>query len=153
MDCIKHLIKCRCVISQFKTQPNPPNHQFVVFSVFDENDVLVQKFVQCNNCGVVHRVIDVCKSEIVEREFLSSSVSIDEIKMGIPEQLLAVLETNQVDLATYEHVRWILENQKWGEIVILSSEMIDGTKQGKFLRMFGERLFKIESFTRDEIIK
>lgn len=150
---IKHLVKCRCVLPQFKGQPDPPDHQFVVFSVLDDQDALIPKFAQCNNCGIIHKVTDVCKSEIMPgREQMSSIMSLEDIKSGISEQLVALLETNDVDRATWEQVRWIVDNQRWGDTVIIASEFADGLRQGKFVRIIGEKLFKIDTFVREEFI-
>jgi hypothetical protein len=60
---VKHLVRCRCILPQFKDKPNPPAHQFAVFSVLDDQDVLKVGFAQCNNCGIVHKVTDICLSE------------------------------------------------------------------------------------------
>ena len=61
----KHLIKCRCVLPQFKKLDNPPVHKFVVFSALNEEGNVVTKYAQCNNCGVIHKVTDLCTSEII----------------------------------------------------------------------------------------
>lgn len=150
---IKHLIRCRCFLPQFKGKPNPPNHQFVVFSVLDDEDVIKASFAQCNNCGLIHKVTDICVSEIMPgRENMSSILSIDEIKVGMSEQLVALLETHQVDQATWEQAAWILEKERWGDPVILSSELVDGIRQGKYVRIIGKNLFKVDSFAREEIV-
>ena len=76
----KHLIKCRCVLSQYKNLPNAVSHQFLVFSEV-ENGQVKQKYSQCNNCGLVHKVVDICTSEIMQgKENMSSIISIDDIK-------------------------------------------------------------------------
>lgn len=148
----KHVITCRCIMHQFKKLRNPPAHKFVVFSVLDDDQVR-PKFVQCNNCGVIHKVTDVGKSEVVQtREHMSSILSIDEIKSSLPTNLAQVLETNNCDLPTWEAVSFIVENQRWGDFVVLTSDEEAGLRQGKFLRIIGESLFKVESFSRDEIV-
>lgn len=150
---VKHLVKCRCILPQFKNKQNAPFHQFVVFSILDENDVLATKFAQCNNCGIIHKVVDICKSEILPgRENLGSVLTLDEIKIGLPEQLVAVLEAHQADLSIFEYVRWILENQRWGEHVVLSSDLIDDVRQGKYIRIIGENLFKVDNFVNEDSV-
>lgn len=148
----KHLIKCRCILPQFKGKPDASLHQFIVFSVLDDQDVMKVRFAQCNNCGVIHKVTDVCTSEIMPgREHMDSILTIDEMKSSMPDQLTSLLETHSADMATWEQAKWILDNECWGDFVILSSETVDGTKQGKFVRIIGEKLFKIDSFARDDI--
>lgn len=153
MDGLKHVITCRCIMQQFKRLRNAPLHKFVVFSVIGDDNAVIPKFVQCNNCGVIHKVIDVARSEIVtSREHMASIVTLDEIKTSIPEKLAAVLEANNCDLPTWEAVSFILESQKWGSFVVLTADEEGGTRQGKFVRILSESLFKVESFTREEVV-
>lgn len=149
---IKHLITCRCILQQFKNLKNPPQHQFVVFSELKDDDSINHKFVQCNNCGLVHKVIDICKSEIVNKESLSSIQSLDEIKCSIPDKLVTLLEKYNVDMPTWEHVSFIVNNEKWGEYVHLASDVIDDMIQGKILILYGKGLFKIENFVKENIL-
>jgi hypothetical protein len=150
----KHLIKCRCVMPQFKNLHEPPAHQFVVFSAIDELDQVQPKFAQCNNCGVIHKVIDICKSEILmNKEDMGSILKIDDIKPGLPPNLSKILEINDVDLPTWEAANFIIENKKWGEFVVLTSDMEHGTRHGKYVQILGENLFKVNTFSREEIAK
>jgi myosin-crossreactive antigen len=150
---LKHLITCRCILQQFKRQQNPPSHQFVVFSIIDD-DVVEQKFVTCNNCGIVHRVTEINKSEIVQgREEMKSIVTIDDIKLSLPARLSDLLESNNADIATWEYVQYIYENKQWGNFVVLTMDEESGTRQGKYVRILGENMFKVEPFVREEIIK
>lgn len=150
----KHLIKCRCILPQFKREENPPSHHFVVFSVINDDGSVIPRYSQCNNCGIVHKVVDLCKSEIiVGKETMPALVTIADIKTSLPENLVAILELNQADLPTWEMVSFIVENQKWGDIVILSSDSDENLRQGKYVRIIGERLAKVESFIREEIVE
>ena len=147
------MVPCHCVLSQFKSDPNPPVHQFVVFSVLGDDNVLKVKLAQCNNCGVAHRVTDICKSEILGgREDLSSILSLDDLKMGLPEQLIAILERHDADYSTWEQAKWILESQRWGERVILSNDVIEGVRQTKVLTIIGTSMFQLNSYTSDVYI-
>lgn len=147
----KHLVRCRCVLPQFKKRANAPAHQFIVFSVVADDDTVVSKFVQCNNCGIIHKVHDICKSTIMQgREDMKSIVSLDEIKLGMPPNLVKVLELNNADVPTWEAAQFIIENQKWGDYVTLSSDSEDGLRQGKYIRILGENLYKVDSYSREE---
>lgn len=149
----KHVVQCRCIMTQFKRMKNPPTHKFVVFSVLGDDNNVVPKFVQCNNCGLIHKVIDLGRSEIVHgKEFMSSIVSIEDLKSSLPERLVNLLESNDCDGPTWEAAAFILENQKWGEFVVLTSDVEGGTRQGKYVRILSENLYKVESFTREEVV-
>ena len=146
----KHLIKCRCVLPQYKGIVDPPVHRFIVFSVIKQDSVgVVHKYAQCNNCGVIHKIIDICKSEIIQnKEGFSSIITIEDIKPSIPPSLANILEAASSDLSTWELAQFILENKKWGEIVILTSETEGDQVFGKYVRILSETFFKVETFTR-----
>lgn len=147
----KHLIKCRCVLPQFKKLRVPPAHQFQVFSVVDESGAVVPKVVRCNNCGILHRIQELCTSQILAKEDAVGCITVEDVKDGLDSRLAALLEREGADLATWEAVRFCLDEQRWGDVVVLSSERVDGAKQGKYLRLFGPALFRVESFVRDEV--
>ncbi len=150
---LKHLVTCRCVLPQFKRHVDPPNHMFVVFSVVEDDGEFRVRFAQCNNCGIIHKVTEVNRSTIVSREAMGSLVTIDDVKGSLPARLVELLDSNGADLATWEMASFIVENKKWGEFVVLAAEEESGLKQGKYVRILGESLFKVESFTREEVIK
>jgi len=148
----RHLIKCRCVLPQYKGIVNPPAHQFIVFSVVDDKDVVKIKYSQCNNCGIIHKVTDICTSEIISgKEAMSSIVKVEDIKISLPPNLSDILDRNNVDIATWEQAQFILENKQWGNFVILAQEEEAGTRQGKYVRIMSETFFKVESFSREEV--
>lgn len=148
----KHLVKCKCVLPQYKNAQDPPQHQFVVFSVINEDDSVRVKYTQCNNCGAIHRVTDICTSEVLPgKENMSSIVTVDDIKASLPANLVDILERNDVDPPTWEQAQFIYENKQWGNFVVLASDEDAGTKQGKYVRIMSETYFKIESFTRDDV--
>jgi hypothetical protein len=149
----KHLIKCRCFLPQFREMSTPPQHNFVVFSVI-EDDEIVPKLVQCNNCGVIHNVIDFCKSNIVSgKEHSNAILTIDDIKMGIPSQnLVTLLERSDVDLATWEAAKFIIDNERWGEYVVLSAENAGDGKQRRYVRILGKTLFSVDTTTSNDVL-
>jgi len=148
----RHLVKCRCVLPQYKGLSSPPAHHFIVFSVVNDDDTVRIKYSQCNNCGIVHKVIDVCTSDIIPgKEAMSSIVKIEDIKLSLPHNLSDILERNNVDLTTWEQAQFILENKQWGNFVILAQEEEAGTKQGKYVRIMSETFFKVESFSREDV--
>jgi len=145
---IKHLIKCRCILPQFRGRIPPIFHQFTVFSVLEDDEVK-EKHVECPNCGVIHQVTGISQSNVMTGHELSSSVmSIDDLRLTLDERLVNILERNNADLSSWEAVSFIIENQKWNDFVVLSTEEVDGMKVGKILWILGERLFKVESFSK-----
>lgn len=150
----KHLIRCRCVMPQFKQLHEPPVHQFIVFSIINDDDTFQVKFAQCNNCGVIHKIIDACKSEIIQsRETMGSLIRIEDIKPSLPANLVSILENNSADLPTWEAAAFIFENKQWGNYTVLSTDSDSGVRQGKYLQILGENLFKVNTFIREEIVK
>ena len=128
-DHIKHLIECQCVLNIFKNKTRPVFHKFKVFSQIDENDSIKEKYVICNNCDIVHRVFEVCKSEIKwGSENLKSLVTTkDDIKFNLEsrnfENIVIELEKNNIDLCEWEYIEYILDNKKEGQIVLNKSEI------------------------------
>lgn len=149
----KHLIRCRCVLPQFKKMDEPPVHQFVVFSVIADDGRVIPKIAQCPNCGLIHKVTDLTKSEIASgKENSSAMLSIEDIRPTLPASLANVLETNNVDLPTWEAVQFEHENKRWGQaFIVLSSEEEDGVRVGKYIRLLGEGLFEVKTFSREEV--
>jgi len=149
----KHLVKCRCVMTQFKRLNNPPAHQFSVFSEEEDDGSIKPKYAQCNNCGLIHRVIDICKSEIMDKkEDMSSLVTVEDLKvnLNLSPNIVLILESNSCDLSTWELVSYIVEKKQWGNFVVLTSESESGMVHGKILQILGENLFKVTPFSRQE---
>ena len=149
----KHSIKCRCILPQFKKRKDPVFHEFVVFST-SENEVFNESFAQCNNCGIVHRVVDFCKSEIIQsRENLSSVPTKEEISLQIPEEVVSLLEANNCNIAQYQHVAFIINNNRINEKILLEKEEVDGLVTGKFLSLQDSGRFRVDGFTYQVGIK
>ena len=150
---IKHLLQCRCILPTMKNRKDPPLHKFKVFSL-QENGKIVEKMVTCNNCGVVHRVYEVCKSEILNNvEGTRSSVTIEDISLMMTESILNILKSYEKELPDYEHVKFMIEEERVGEFIILSQEFNEGRRTGKVLKYKGNSRFEIEPFSMSEIIE
>lgn len=149
----KHLVACRCVLPQYKSRKDPYVHKFIVFSTIKDDDSTVVKYAQCNNCGVIHRVTGICTSEIMSgKEHMTSLMSIDEVKTSISKNIANILEANSADLSTWEAVQFIIENKKWGEFVVLTTETEGEETIGKYISILGEALCKVDTFTRTGVI-
>ena len=78
---VRHLIECHCILPQFRNRQTPVYHKFIVFSTVDD-DKVNKKLVQCNNCGILHKVVDLCKSEIAHgMEEGASLRTIEDIRL------------------------------------------------------------------------
>lgn len=150
---VKHLVKCVCVLPQLSKLKDPPTHEFKVFSSYDDDGAGFEpSFVQCDNCGIVHKVIDVCTSVIQrDRDEMSSVITIEDVKHSVPQNFAVILEQHHADLPTWQHVAWVVEEKKWGTQIVLAAEYIDGTRQGKVMTILGETLFKIGNFTSETV--
>lgn len=144
---IKHLIQCHCVLPQYRNANPPIFHKFVVFSLVDD-DQMKEKIVQCNNCGVLHRITDHCKSEILFGKEESSSVrTVEDIELSIPERLAAYLKSQNIDIATWEQIEWLVEGAQESEVVIRRDEQ-GGRTNLKILTIKKDGTFR----TRNEMI-
>lgn len=145
---IKHLVECNCILPQFKRVQPPLFHKFIVFSELDPKDEkVISSYVKCNNCGAVHRVYEVSKSEITKNENTKGVVSIEEIKLGMPEKYSIILEKYECPLPTWQEISFIIENKLWGKEIILTKEIEETKTQKRILfttlLIAGETLFKI----------
>ena len=126
---IKHLIECQCVLNLFKNNTRTIYHKFKVFSEINENDEVKEKYVICNNCDIVHRVYEVCKSEIKwGNENLKSLVTTKEdVKFNLEsrdkEKIVLELEKNNIDLCEWEYAEYLIENNKEGQIILNKNEI------------------------------
>lgn len=147
MEGIKHLVQCHCVLPQFKDRSDPIFHKFTVFSIIDDSDTVQPKFSQCNNCGVIHKIVDICKSELTSKEESRSIPNIEDIKFSLSSDLSRVLDSYQCDLATWEQAEWIFLNKLWDRWILLSrDEDEQGEIHGKRLIFSDEGRFRIEAF-------
>lgn len=149
----KHLVKCTCILPQFRQSKDPPQHRFTVFSIINDDDTIVPKVAQCPNCGVIHRVTDIGVSIVVHGKDASSAlITLVDVKGSTPEHLRNALEANNADLPTWEAVQFAYEQKNWqNDIIVLSSEEQDGTRQGKYMRLLSDSLYEIKTFSRNEV--
>lgn len=152
MQGVKHLIKCKCILPHLKNQKEPVFHSFVVFSILNDDETLQEKYAQCNNCGAVHKIVELCKSEITKKEESPSIITEQDITMMIPSELSTALANYNCDIATWEQAHFIYSNEKWGESIVLSKKEEDGVYNGKMLVFVGPLQFKIETFSFSEVI-
>lgn len=143
---IIHLIKCQCVLPQLLHKEKIIFHKFPVFSVI-ENDIVLQKIVQCTNCGILHKVHEIGQSTILNgKEDSPALLTIEDIKTSLPQNVISVMEAYNLDISRWEQAKFIFENKLYNQTVVLASEEIDGNIQGKLLKFQENNTIKIESF-------
>ena len=147
MEGYKHLIQCHCMLPQYRNYKDPIFHKFTVFSVVDDSGTVIAKNCQCENCGVIHKVYDICMSEIASGKDESKSViTKKDLVYSIPKQLSELFEEYQLGVADYEAAKFYIENEKWGSTIVLTREIEEEGYSGKFLTIVGPEKFKIEPY-------
>jgi hypothetical protein len=153
MKGLKHLVECHCVLPQFRKRKNPPYHSFVVFSLFDKSDTAIPKHARCNNCGVIHNVLDICKSEIQAGQEVGAVMTIEDCGLMLPAGVKQVLDTYGCDVPDWEHALFILQNEKWGDFIIIHREETEaGDLTGKILRFNGPGNYRLEPFLQKRTV-
>jgi hypothetical protein len=128
MNYIKHLIECQCTLKIYEKKSKPVFHKFQVFSTFNEN-VINEKYVTCNNCDIVHKVTEVCKSKIQwGKENLRDLINTKEdIKFNLiakgKQNITDLLEENMLDISGWEMIEHLIENNIEGQIVLSKKEI------------------------------
>ena len=109
---IKHLIECHCTLKIYTGRENHLYHKFPVYSKFDENNKIISKFAQCNNCQTIHKVYDICKSEILKsgKDELKGMLTIDDIEFQLPTKIVSILKKYECDISTWEHILTVSRN-------------------------------------------
>lgn len=154
MEGYKHLIECHCVLPQFRKMENPVFHKFVVFSELDDEGNVVPKLSQCNNCGAIHKVVDICISEIAPgKDETRSVLTKNDVARSLPKQLVELLEEYQLEVADYEFAKFIIENQKWGSLIVLSKEAEEeGGFAGKTLNFVGPEKYRVDPYFATDMV-
>ena len=149
----QHLLQCHCMLPQYRGRKDPVFHKFIVFSVIDDSDTVIPKYVQCNNCGAVHKAYDICKSEMITgKDELNTVTTVSEIRRGLPVDLREILESYDCDLPIWENVLFIYLNKLWGQTVVMTRDTINNEVQGKVLRLNGEDSIMIENYIISESV-
>ena len=146
MKGVLHLVECHCCLPQFKNSPKPVYHKFKVFSTIDDGDTVVPKHSQCNNCGVIHHVVDICKSEIITGRDEIILLGQDDIRLMIPSAISNILSQYKCDLPTWEKALFIFQNEIWGDYVIIDKQESEEEVSGKMLKINSSTKFLIEPF-------
>lgn len=149
MNYIKHLIECQCTLSIFKNKTQPVYHKIPVFSLMNEEGDLEEKYIICNNCGIVHRVYEACQSEIKwgQEDVKSLVTSIEDIKFNLigqgHDRLVNIMEQNNLDVADWELLEYSIDNCIDCSIVLNRNES-DNNVVLRLLQVSSDGKFKIK---------
>jgi len=147
MECLKHTLTCRCILPQYKKRNPSIFHKFITFSRLDENDQVISSYSQCNNCGIIHKIIEIGKSEIINgKESLNSIPTIRDIKLSLPVSVAEILESYNCELYNWQHAQFILDYKKWGTSIVLTRDEIEDKKEGKILVFIKSDRFRIDPY-------
>lgn len=148
----RHLVECHCILPQYRNRNPPVYHKFVVFSVI-EDDKVKPKLAQCNNCGIIHKVVDICKSEIAHGMEEGNSIrGIDDIKLSLPQKMCDFLSQQKPDLSTWEYIEFLLENNLESEVT-LNKDQKDDVTQLKILHIKPDGSFKVKTEIRQDEVE
>jgi hypothetical protein len=96
---------------------------------------------------VIHKITDICTSELTTREESKSLPSTSDIKLSIPQDLSQILESYQCDIATWEQAEWIYLTKSWDQWLSLVREYDEDSElHGKRLIFLQDGRFRIEAF-------
>lgn len=144
---IKHLIECHCTLKIYQKSINTIYHKFPVYSKYNiDNGSIETKIAQCNNCKTLHKVFDICKSEIIpggkdeDRTILTK----EDIIIQLPDKISKFLIDHDCDVSTLEHVLDVIDNKQWNENIVLSRDIIKEEIHVKILQIIDEDKFKIK---------
>lgn len=151
---LKHLVECNCVLPQFQNRRPVVFHRFVVFSVIDEKGNVETSQACCNNCGAVHKIIEIGVSERLPREESALAPKISDFKYSLPEGMRELLLSYKVPLDVWQEAAFIVENEDWGKSIILSREESaeKETVSGKRLHIMGTTLFRVIPFDYTNLV-
>lgn len=151
----KHMIECHCILPIYKNKSEPIYHKFTVYSKFDENNKIIPKYQKCNNCGTVHFVYEICKSDVkIGKEDTSNlCLSIKDLSIGFSDKLVKILEDYNCEIDVYEIIEDVFHEKIFPFDIILKREIIDEEYNIKILTISGNDNFKIKTEIIKTIIK
>lgn len=144
---VKHLIECKCTLPQFREKDIQIQHKFVVFSVIKDDGGIVPSYAECNNCGSIHKVLEVGISKRLPKETIAALPRKSEVGSMIPEPVRVLLESYRCELPTWQEAAFIYSNELWGRPVILSKETDEDLVVGKYIIIFSREAYKVETYT------
>ena len=154
MGATKHLIQCHCILPQYRGKKDPVFHKFTAFSLIDdESDTVEMHYANCNTTGAVHKIYDICKSEIVVgSEDAKSQIMIEDFKLSLHGDLYETFINYNCEVVDFQFAQYIIDSKLWGSHIVLSREELDEKVQGKIIKFIEENKFRIESYVHKESV-
>jgi galactitol-specific phosphotransferase system IIB component len=125
-----------------------------VYSNFNDQGKVIEKIISCENCNTLHKVYDICKSDIVKggKDENKASITIEELDLQLPDKISKILEKNQCPIPIYEEVVDAIEKNIDSHDIVINREVIEGKYQVKVLNITKGK-FRIKNETiEDEFI-
>ena len=149
---VSHLLECQCILPVYNKVEKPIYHSFVVFSLIKE-DFLEEKYVECNNCGVIHKVTGINKSTILTdtTNYKHLVVNKEDLTYNLPSKYLDFLTSKNIDeIYIWEKINYLLENNIKEE-VIFNRTKAENYMICEIISVLDKNNFKIkkEKFQRD----
>lgn len=144
IDSQRHVLICRCILRQNRERRDPDKFRFTACSLIIDGECSVS-YVECPNCGVTHKVIDLCRSEIVQSELTKLAPSLDELKASLPDKLCAILANHELDTSVWQHAVNIVTHKLWGYSIQLKRESVGTDSVVKYVQVLGESLFRVHT--------
>lgn len=143
----RHLVECHCVLPIYKNKHPIFYHKFAVYSKIDKKTgKVLPKYVNCNNCGVTHYVLELCRSDIkIGKEDIVSIRTIKDIKISIPEKIVVLLDEYNSQIDIYEEVEDVIHNDLYPRSIVINREVIDENQHYKILNLSSKDKYKILS--------
>ena len=117
-----------------------------MYSKFDKDGNILQKLVKCNNCESLYNVYDICKADLKPgKDQTEITVSFEDMQLMMPEKLCAILLKYRCDKADWEHALDIIEEERWGEHIIIKRDIIDEEQHVKILFINKNNMYKIDN--------
>ena len=87
---------------------------------------VLEHYELCNNCQAVHKIVELCKSEIVSTKLLEEDkikiLEEEYYKKRLSAGIVGALDSNQADLPTWKEVYYHFSNGNWGREIIIKRD-------------------------------
>jgi hypothetical protein len=139
-------------LTLYKKSQKTINHRFPVYSKIDDVGNVIPKLVKCNNCEAVHYVEKICRSELRPGKDQSLAIlELKDISMSLPIKVRNYLIENKCDISTFEHVKHIIEEKRWGENVVVKRDVMGEKQYVKFITLKSKDNFEVTSEIIEDI--
>ena len=151
-DYISHLIECQCILPVYNKVEKPVYHNFVVFSLIEEG-TLEEKYVECNNCGIIHKIKDFNKSDFISdtTNYKNLVVNKEDLSYNMPAKYLEFLTSKKIEeIYIWEKINYLLDNNIEEEVIFNRSK-VDNFIICEIIQVIDKDNFKLkrEKFQRD----